>query len=68
MVSTYSQTEETLWSSDDKGFAIIPLHLAAKEMEILRWCGGEDDMHVDIRLRLGSVRVVRELISNDQYE
>lgn len=25
-------------------------------------------MHVDIHLRLGGVRIVRELISNDQYE
>lgn len=37
-------------------------------MEILRWGGGEDDMHVDVHIRLRGVRVVRELVPDDQHE
>lgn len=66
--STYCQTKETLWCGNDKRLAIIPLQLATEEMEILRWDGREDDMHVDIYLRPRHIRIVRELISDDQYE
>ena len=68
METTYWQTKETLGCSNNKRLAIIPLHLPTKEVEILRWCGGEDDMHVDICLGPGGIRIVRELIADDQYE
>lgn len=66
MMSTYCQTEEALWCCDNEGLTIVPLHLATEEMEILHRSGWEDDMHVDIRVRLRGIRVVRELVLNDQ--
>lgn len=64
MVLTYCQTEETLGCSNDKRFTIIPLDLTTQEMEILRRSGGEDDLHVDVRLRFRGIRIIGELILN----
>ena len=57
-------TQETLGSSNNQRLPEVPLHLAAQEVEVLRWRRRERDVHVHIRriapIMIG-MRVIREL-------
>ena len=48
-MGTHRQTKQTLGPGDYEGLAEIALHLSPEEMEVLRGCSREGDVHVHVR-------------------
>lgn len=64
--NTHRQAQQTLRACDDQRLSEVTLHLSAKEVEILRWGGGEHDMHVDVGPGGLVWRVIRRVVSELQ--
>ena len=57
---TYREAEKAFGSGDDEGLPEVAFHLTPQEMEVLRRCCWERDVHVDVRRTfVHLIRIVR---------
>lgn len=52
-MGAYKEPEKPLGRCDDERLAVVPLHLPAEQVEVLRGRRGVDDVHVDVCARAG---------------